>query len=151
MAAKKQTWSPKKRKTNITGLIIDLRSRVICQNVRCLNRYLIWLQYAILIISIWPQNSKMAAQNRKTNITWLVINLQSRVICQHVCFLYRYTNRLQYMIFMISILPPKSKMAAKNCKTNINGFIIDLQCRIRAVPRNRIGLLRLVPEGVQGP
>ena len=31
----------KKRKTNITGLIIDLQSRVICQNVHCLNRYLI--------------------------------------------------------------------------------------------------------------
>ena len=40
-------WRPKnkngrqKRKPNITGLIIDIQSRVICQNVHCLNRYLI--------------------------------------------------------------------------------------------------------------
>ena len=57
----------------------------------------------------------MAAQNRKTNITGLVINLQSQVICQNVCFLNINANTLLYMIFMISILPPKSKMAAKNC------------------------------------
>ena len=31
---------------------------------------------------------------------------------------------------MIPILPPKSKMAAKDCKTNISGFIIDLQSRV---------------------
>ena len=73
----------------------------------------------------------MAAQNRKTNITWLVINLQSQVICQNVCFLYIYTNTLLYMIFMNSILPPKSKMAAKDCETNIIGFIIDLQSRVK--------------------
>ena len=105
----------KKRKTNITGLIIDIRSRVICQNVHCLNRYLILLQYAILTTSIWPQNSKMAAQNRKTITTGHVINLQSQVICQNVCILNIDTNTLLYMIFMNSILPPKSKMAAKNC------------------------------------
>ena len=73
----------------------------------------------------------MAAQNRKTNITWLVINLRSRVICQNVCFIYIYTNTLLYMIFMISILLPKSKMAAKDCETNIIGFIIDLQSRVK--------------------
>ena len=38
---KKQKWPPKKRKTNITGLQIDKQSREICQNVHCLNRYLI--------------------------------------------------------------------------------------------------------------
>ena len=95
----------KKRKTNITGLIIDLQSRVICQNVRCLNMYLIWLLYAIFIISIWPQNSKMAAQNRKTNITELVINLRSRVICQNVCFLYiiyKYTTIPDFYDFDIA-------------------------------------------------
>ena len=111
----KTKMAAKKRKTNITGLIIDIQSRVICQNVHCLNRYLISLQYAILISLIWPQKSKMAAQNRKTNTTGLVTNLQSQVICQNVCFLNINTNTLQYMIFMISILPPKSKMAAKNC------------------------------------
>ena len=37
----KTKMAAKKRKTNITGLIIDLQSRVICQNVHCLNRYLI--------------------------------------------------------------------------------------------------------------
>ena len=127
----KTEMAAKKRKTNITGLIIDIRSRVICQNVHSLNRYLIWLlQYAILITSIWPQNSKMAAQNRKTITTGLVINLQSRVICQNVCFLNINANTLLYMIFMISILPPKSKMAAKNCYTNISGFKIDLQSRV---------------------
>ena len=72
----------------------------------------------------------MAAQNRKTNTTGLVINLQSQVICQNVCFFNINTNTLLYMIFMISILPPKSKMAAKNCKTNISGFKIDLQSRV---------------------
>ena len=80
----------KNRETNIIGLIIDKKSRVICQNVRCLNVYLIWPLNAILIILIWPQKSKMAAQNCKTNITWLVINLRSRVICQNVCFIYIY-------------------------------------------------------------
>ena len=54
----KTKMAAKKRKTNITGLIIDLQSRVICQNVHCLNRYLIWLQHAILIISIWPKFPK---------------------------------------------------------------------------------------------
>ena len=75
----------------------------------------------------------MAAQNGETNITWLVINLRSRVICQNVCFsyIYIYTNTLLYMFFMISILPPKSKMAAKDCETNIIGFIIDLQSRVK--------------------
>ena len=86
----KTKMAAKNRETNITGLIIDLKSRVICQNVRCLNVYLIWPLNAILIILIWPQKSKMAAQNCKTNITWLVINLRSRVICQNVCFLYIY-------------------------------------------------------------
>ena len=38
---KNKNGRQKKRKTNITGLIIDLQSRVICQNVHCLNRYLI--------------------------------------------------------------------------------------------------------------
>ena len=75
-------------------------------------------------------NSKMAAQNRKTNTTGLVINLQSQVICQNVCFLNINTNTLLYIIFMISILPSKSKMAAKNYLTNINGFKIDLQSRV---------------------
>ena len=37
----KTKMAAKKRKTNITGFIIDIRSRVICQNVHCLNRYLI--------------------------------------------------------------------------------------------------------------
>ena len=37
----KTKMAAKKRITNITGLIIDIRSRVICQNVHCLNRYLI--------------------------------------------------------------------------------------------------------------
>ena len=37
----KTKMAAKNRKTNITGFIIDLQSRVICQNVRCLNRYLI--------------------------------------------------------------------------------------------------------------
>ena len=37
----KTKMTAKKRKTKITGLIIDLQSRVICQNVNCLNRYLI--------------------------------------------------------------------------------------------------------------
>ena len=114
----------KKRKTNITGFIID----VICQNVHWLNRYLLWLLYAISIISIWPKHSKMAAKNRKANLTGLVINLQSRVMCQNVCF---YIGiQIDYMIFMISILPPKSKMSAKDCETNISGFIIDLQSRV---------------------
>ena len=79
----------------------------------------------------------MAAQNRKTSTTGLVIHLQSQVICQNiswliinVCFLNINTNTLLYMIFMISILPPKSKMAAKNCQTNIRGFKIDLQSRV---------------------
>ena len=57
----------------------------------------------------------MAAQNRKTNTTGLVINLQSQVICQNVYFLNINANTLLYMIFMILILQPKSKMAAKNC------------------------------------
>ena len=127
----KTKMAAKNRETNITGLIIDLQSRVICRNVRCLNMYLIWPLNAILIILIWPQKSKMAAQNRKTNITWLVINLRSRVICQNVCYFYIYTNTLLYMIFMISILPPKSKMAAKDCETNIIGFIIDIQSRVK--------------------
>ena len=35
------------------------------------------------------------------------------------------------MIFMISIFPPKSKMAAKDCETNIIGIIIDLQSRVK--------------------
>ena len=93
-------WRPKNKNgrqksiTYITGLIIDIQSRVICQNVHYLNRYLIWLQYAILVTPIWPQNSKMAAQNRKTNTTGLVINLQSRVICQNVYFLNINTNTL---------------------------------------------------------
>ena len=38
MAAKKSKWPPKTVKPNITGLIIDLQSRVICQNDRCLNK-----------------------------------------------------------------------------------------------------------------
>ena len=58
----------------------------------------------------------MAAQNRKTNTTGLVINLQSQVICQNVYFLNINANTLLYMIFMISILQPKSKMAAKTVK-----------------------------------
>ena len=37
----KTKMAAKNRETNITGLIIDLQSRVICQNVRCLNMYLI--------------------------------------------------------------------------------------------------------------
>ena len=57
----------------------------------------------------------MAAQNRETITTGLVINLQSQIMCQNVCFLNINTNTLLYMIFMISILPLKSKMAAKNC------------------------------------
>ena len=56
----------------------------------------------------------MAAQNRKTNTTGLVINLQSQVICQNVCCLNINANTPLYMIFMISILQQKSKMAAKN-------------------------------------
>ena len=126
----KTKMAAKKRKTNITGLIIDIPSRVICQNVNCLNMCLIWLHYAILVTLIWPQNSKMAAQNRKTNTTGLVVNLQSQVICQNVCFLNINTNTLLYMIFMIFILPQKSKMAAKNCQTNISGFKIGLQSRV---------------------
>ena len=58
----------------------------------------------------------MAAQNRKTNTTGLVINLQSQVICQNVYFLNINANTLLYMIFMILILQPKSKMAAKTVK-----------------------------------
>ena len=54
----------------------------------------------------------MAAQNRKTNITGLVINLQSQ--CQNVCFEY-YCKYTTIYDFYDSILPPKSKMAAKNC------------------------------------
>ena len=50
----------------------------------------------MLLISIWPQNSKMAVQTRKTNITGLVINLQSKVICQNVCFLNINANTLLY-------------------------------------------------------
>ena len=46
----KTKMAAKNRETNITGLIIDLQSRVICQNVRCLNMYLIWPLNAILII-----------------------------------------------------------------------------------------------------
>ena len=37
----KKKLPPKKRITYITGLIIDIQSRVICQNVHCLNSYLI--------------------------------------------------------------------------------------------------------------
>ena len=37
----KTKMAAKNRETNITGLIIDLQSRVICQNVRYLNMYLI--------------------------------------------------------------------------------------------------------------
>ena len=58
----------------------------------------------------------MAAQSRKTNTTGLVINLQSQVICQNVYFLNINANTLLYMIFMILILQPKSKMAAKTVK-----------------------------------
>ena len=130
MAAKKPKWPPKTVKPNISGLIIYLQSRVICQNVCFLYMYPIRLLYIILTISIWPPKSKMAAKNRKTNITGLIITLQSRVICQNVCFLYRYPIRLLYIILTISIWPPKSKMAAKNRKTNITGLIIDLQSRV---------------------
>ena len=110
----KSKMATKNRKTNITGLIINLQSRVICQNVCFLYRYPICLRYIISIISIWPPKSKMATKNRKTNITGLIINLQSRVICQNVCFVYRYLIRLLYIISIISVWPPKSKMAAKN-------------------------------------
>ena len=64
----------------------------------------------------------MAAKNRKTNITGLIINLQSRVICQNVCLLYRYPIRLLYIILIISIWSPKSKMAAKKLTNSGDDF-----------------------------
>ena len=112
----------KNRKTNITGLIIDLQSCVISQNVRFLYRYPIRLLYIILMISIWLPKSKMAAKNCKTNVSgFIIIDIHNRVICQNVCFLKWYKIRLLFIILIIPIWPPKSKMAAKSIN-DICGF-----------------------------
>ena len=71
----------------------------------------------------------MAAKNRKTNITGLVIDLPSRVICQNVCF-YIGIQLSTIHDFNHFHMAAKIQNGSQNCATNISGFIIDLQSRV---------------------